>query len=105
MLNRYIFAHSCHPGNFLTLNDSCNKFGADATRVALADAGDGVDDANFDETVANSSILRLYTLKEWCEEVTKDESLRTGPTDGFFDQVFNNEMNLIVHEAYKHYAA
>ena len=58
-----------------------------------------------DETVANSSILRLYTLKEWCEEVMKDESLRTGSTDRFFDQIFNNEMNLIVHEAYKHYEA
>ena len=73
--------------------------------MALADAGDAVDDANFDETVANSSILRLYTLKEWCEEVVKDQSLRTGSADGFFDQIFNNEMNQIVQEAYKHYEA
>ncbi|KAI4149308.1 MAG: hypothetical protein LQ340_004705, partial [Diploschistes diacapsis] len=92
-------------GNFLTLNDACKKFGTDATRVALADAGDGVDDANFDETVANSSILRLYTLKEWCEEVVNDKSLRDGEANDFFDQLFNNEINQLVHEAYRHYEA
>lgn len=54
-------------GNSLTLKDSISKFGADATRIALADAGDGIEDANFDETVANATILRLYTLIEWCD--------------------------------------
>ena len=92
-------------GNFLTLSDACQKFGTDATRIALADAGDNVDDANFDETVANSTILRLYTLKEWCEEIAKDESLRTGSERNFFDNLFDNEMNQITHEAYKHYEA
>ena len=92
-------------GNFLTLNDAVKKFGADASRVALADAGDGVEDANFEETVANSSILRLFTLKEWIEEVVKDKSLRTGQPDGFWDKLFENEMNSLVHEAKKHYAA
>ena len=92
-------------GNFLTINDACAKFGADATRIALADAGDGVDDANFDESVANSNILRLYTLKEWCEEIVKDESLRTDAGDNFFDGIFENEMNQIIHEAYKRYEA
>ena len=91
-------------GNFLTINDACTKFGADATRIALADAGDGIDDANFDETVANSNILRLYTLKEWCEDVVKDEKHRNGSSDNFFDQLFENEMNQIVHEAYRHYS-
>ena len=40
-------------GNFLTLDAAIQKFGADATRVALADAGDGFEDANFEETVAS----------------------------------------------------
>ena len=93
-------------GNFLTLKDACLKFGSDATRVALADGGDGLDDANFDELVANSTILRLYNLKEWCEEIAKDQSLREDSTKGrFFDELFENEMNNIVHEAYKHYEA
>jgi len=54
-------------GNFLTLRDAVQKFGADATRLALADAGDGVEDANFDEKNANANILRVHTLLGWCE--------------------------------------
>ncbi|KAJ6015993.1 Leucine--tRNA ligase cytoplasmic [Penicillium herquei] len=90
-------------GNFLTLKDAVDKFGADATRIAFADAGDSIEDANFEETVANSNILRLHTLKDWIDEVTKDESLRTGPADAFADKLFNNDINKFVHETYKHY--
>ncbi|KAL5334754.1 hypothetical protein BJX70DRAFT_377394 [Aspergillus crustosus] len=90
-------------GNFLTLKDAVDKFGADATRIAFADAGDGIEDANFEETVANSNILRLYTLKEWIEEVVKDESLRTGPADHFWDKIFDNELNTLAREAKKNY--
>lgn len=54
-------------GNFLTLRDAVNKFGADACRLALADAGDGIEDANFDEKNGNANILRVHTLLGWCE--------------------------------------
>jgi leucyl-tRNA synthetase len=90
-------------GNFLTLKDSVDKYGADATRIAFADAGDGIEDANFDETVANSNILRLHALKDFLEEAIKDETLRTGPADSFWDKSFNNTINVIVEEAKKHY--
>ncbi|QKX63363.1 uncharacterized protein TRUGW13939_10533 [Talaromyces rugulosus] len=90
-------------GNFLTLKDSVDKYGADATRIAFADAGDAIEDANFDETVANSNILRLFTLKEWIEEVSKDDTLRTGPTDVLWDKLFTNELNALVREAKTHY--
>ena len=92
-------------GNFMTLSDAVKKYGADACRIALADAGDGVDDANFEETVANQTILRLFTLKEWCEEIINDKSLRTGEANELWDQLFDNEMNTLVHEARQHYAA
>ena len=46
-------------GNFLTLSETVNKFGADAARIAFADAGDSIEDANFEEKVANAAILRL----------------------------------------------
>jgi leucyl-tRNA synthetase len=36
-------------------------------------AGDSIEDANFEESVANSNILRLYTLKEWIEEVVNQQ--------------------------------
>lgn len=91
-------------GNFLTLKDSVEKYGADATRIAFADAGDAIEDANFDETVANSNILRLFTLKEWMEEIVKDETLRTGPADTFWDNSFNNAMNVNVRQAINHYS-
>lgn len=54
-------------GNSLTLRDAVEKFGADATRLSLADAGDGIEDANFDEKTANANILRVHTLLGWCE--------------------------------------
>jgi len=88
-------------GNFLTLDETVKKFGADASRVALADAGDGIEDANLEESVANAAILRLYNLKEWCEEVVKlgnEGQLREGPKDSFWDRVFENEMNDLVQK-------
>lgn len=54
-------------GNFLTLKEAVRKFGADATRLSLADGGDSVEDANFDEMTANANILRVHTLLAWCE--------------------------------------
>ncbi|KAJ2721960.1 cytosolic leucyl tRNA synthetase [Coemansia sp. Benny D115] len=58
-------------GNTLNLNQACEQFGADATRLALADAGDSIEDANFEETTANAAILRLYTLMEWMVDAFK----------------------------------
>ncbi|KAF2432050.1 leucyl-tRNA synthetase [Tothia fuscella] len=114
-------------GNFLTLDDAVAKFGADATRVALADGGDGVEDANFEETVANSTILKLYELRKWIEEVVfearllKQSETFTAVRDaekirnadiiqregakGFWDELFENEMNILVAETVQHYAA
>ena len=54
-------------GNFLTLRQAVDKFGADATRLSLADAGDGLEDANFDEKTANANIPRVHTLIVSCE--------------------------------------
>ncbi|KAK3900551.1 hypothetical protein C8A05DRAFT_35812 [Staphylotrichum tortipilum] len=90
-------------GNFMTLDDVVKKYGADAARVALADAGDGISDSNFVEDVADNTILRFYTNKEWIEETIKDDKLRTGPLNDFQDALFDNEMNALVHEAKKQY--
>ena len=95
---------SKNTGNFLTLDDVTKKYGADASRIALADAGDGIEDANFEETVANSNILRLFTLREWCEDMVKNQkSLRSGAQEGIWDRLFDNEMNSLVHEARRNY--
>ncbi|KAG8736230.1 cytosolic leucyl tRNA synthetase [Ceratobasidium sp. 414] len=104
-------------GNSLTLRDSLDKFGADATRLALADAGDGIEDANFEEKTANAAIMRLYTLIEWCEDVMgkvrgevsdgKDVKMRTGgpETYSFHDKVFEQEVTDLMAKSKASYEA
>ncbi|EDK42028.1 leucyl-tRNA synthetase [Lodderomyces elongisporus NRRL YB-4239] len=101
MLNNAKMAKST--GNFMTLEQIVEKFGADASRIAMADAGDTVEDANFDEANANAAILRLTTLKDWCEEELKNQNLRTGEYDSFFDEAFENEMNDLIEKTYSQY--
>ena len=92
-------------GNFMTLHDMTAKYGADASRIALADAGDGVNDANFEEDVADNNILRLFTLREWSEEMVRErDQLRTGELNNFQDALFDNDMNAIAREAIDQYA-
>ncbi|GME83658.1 unnamed protein product [Ambrosiozyma monospora] len=92
-------------GNFKTLSQLVEKFGADASRIALADGGDTIEDANFDESNANAAILRLYNLKEWIDDMVKNQdSLRTGEYN-LFDKLFDNEMNMLIEETYKQYEA
>ena len=38
-------------------------------RLALADAGDSIEDANFDEQNTEAQLLRLYNFVEWVKEV------------------------------------
>lgn len=92
-------------GNFLTLGTALGKFSADGMRLALADAGDTIEDANFVEKTADSGLLRLYTLIEWTKEMleTKD-TLRSGDLNDFNDKVFLSEINLTIkktEEAYE----
>ncbi|KAF9641759.1 hypothetical protein BFW01_g1742 [Lasiodiplodia theobromae] len=61
-------------GNFLTLSEMAHKYGTNASRIALGDAGDGISDGNFDED------LNLL-----------------------IDQLFDEEMNLLTHECRKYY--
>ncbi|RYP74735.1 hypothetical protein DL770_007554 [Monosporascus sp. CRB-9-2] len=89
-------------GNFMTLDDVVKKYGADASRIAMADAGDSISDSNFVEDVADNTILRLHTLKEWCEEMAKSQELRTDMND-FEDALFDNEINALIDETRQHY--
>ncbi|WVQ82477.1 leucine-tRNA ligase [Cryptococcus sp. DSM 104549] len=87
-------------GNFLTMHEATAKYGADAMRLTLADAGDDITDANFEETVANAAILRLHTCSTWAEEMKASEgSLRTGEWNDF-DRGFRAEMDALNKEAY-----
>ncbi|XP_071701876.1 leucine--tRNA ligase, cytoplasmic-like [Rutidosis leptorrhynchoides] len=92
-------------GNFRTLKQAIEEFSADATRFSLADAGDGMDDANFVFETANTAILRLTKEFGWMEEVLAAESaLRVGPPSNYADRVFDNEMNFAVKLTEKNYS-
>ncbi|KAF8886349.1 hypothetical protein BD779DRAFT_1662735 [Infundibulicybe gibba] len=91
--------------NSLTLRESVEKFGADATRLALADAGNGLEDANFEEKTANANVLRVYTLLSWCEVMMKGkQNLRRGPRN-YHDLVFEEEINDLINITQSHYEA
>ncbi|CAH8449805.1 unnamed protein product [Heterobilharzia americana] len=101
-------------GNFLTLSDAVDKYSADGIRLALADAGDSLDDANMKEEMAEAGLLRLYGLLDWFTmtlEILKDSTLqqksnfRTGPYTMHADYVFENEMNHTIESADKAYSA
>ena len=51
-------------GNFITLEQAIERWTPDGARFALADAGDSLDDANFDTATADNAILRLFTEEE-----------------------------------------
>ncbi|KAI9505430.1 hypothetical protein BX070DRAFT_220046 [Coemansia spiralis] len=59
-----LFPKSKWPRSMSNLGDSCKLYDVDATRITLADAGDGIDDANFEMTTADAAIRSLYTLME-----------------------------------------
>ncbi|KAF1997813.1 leucyl-tRNA synthetase-like protein [Amniculicola lignicola CBS 123094] len=114
-------------GNFLTLDTAIQKFGADATRIALADAGDGIEDANFEETVANAIVLKLFELRKWSEDVISgvrilkesenfvsvrdSERIKNGDTIQrtgqklFWDELFENELKILVQETVQQFEA
>ena len=50
-------------GNFKTLRQAIEEYTADGMRLALADSGDGMDDANFVMDTADKAILRLTKVR------------------------------------------
>mmetsp|Transcript_46688 Transcript_46688/g.91875 ORF Transcript_46688/g.91875 Transcript_46688/m.91875 type:complete len:1069 (-) Transcript_46688:57-3263(-) len=92
-------------GNFMTIVQACEEYGADATRLALADAGDGLLDANFEGSTANSCILRLTKEEVWWDELCASKDLlQDKEPSGFYDDVFDSEMNRCIamaREAYQ----
>lgn len=98
-------------GNSLNMGESCvgdyhhPKTGAslswtaDVTRFTLACSGDGMEDANFDTKVANTTVLELYVECQWVKEVLAAD-LREGEMQ-FMDKVFLNTIADCVEKAYQ----
>lgn len=86
-------------GNFMTIREAVELYGADATRLALADSGDTLLDANFAGDTANACILRLTKEEVWLKELLNTPSLLAdGEPSSFADKVFESQINRCVKE-------
>ena len=101
-------------GNFLTVSDLIENYGADASRITLADCGDTLDDANFLREISNISVNRLYSFENFVkilinEVWNKDKNLKITDPDGeiilngLFDKIFNNNINYLIRESKENY--
>lgn len=45
------------------------EFSADGMRITLADAGDSLDDANFEKKTADKMVVRLWALIKWIDVI------------------------------------
>lgn len=94
-------------GNFFTLKDIIDMYGADATRFALAESGDTQDDANFESNIADNSVLKISSLEMFLKEYLKNASdVRTvAPNENvsFFDKVFENQIKQLHVSCVKSY--
>jgi leucyl-tRNA synthetase len=93
-------------GNFMTLKEAVNKYGADATRLTFAE-GEGMEDSDFSELSANANIMRLASEREWFIDAieyvgkTADENKEYAdlhPYD-FWDNVFSTELDIALSAA------
>lgn len=91
-------------GNFLMMNETIETFSADATRLACADAGDSLDDANFSRELAESTILSLVTEDSWLTETVAADDLRTGGEYSLMDKILLNETNRLIVECQTSFA-
>ena len=95
-------------GNFMTLGQCIKRYGSDATRICLADSGDTLDDANFDESVGNASIMKLFVLEQWIQHNYPKDALNFAQDDPaqytLWDKLMMNEINRGLTEAHKAYS-
>eukprot|EP00392_Amoebophrya_sp_AT5.2_P008071 g8090.t1 len=95
-------------GNFMTLQEANEMFSSDVVRVTCAYAG--TSDCNRE--ISNQTVLRMTTLEQWATETLKKVQDGAGANANpkivfrpkvFMDQVFENEMILLVEKSFKAY--
>ncbi|SCP05043.1 leucine--tRNA ligase, putative [Plasmodium ovale] len=84
-------------GNFITIAQSISQYTSDGTRIALADAGDSIEDANFNTDTANSAIMKLYNLINFCIETKNNVYIFRCGEKTFNDLIFENEINYLTN--------
>ncbi|KAH0486090.1 MAG: hypothetical protein KVP17_004912, partial [Porospora cf. gigantea B] len=88
-------------GNFLTMEWCLEEYTADATRIALADAGDSLEDANFQRDNATNALMRLYNLVTWGQKVVDGQFALRSDIDHDLDRMFINEAKSLANKARK----
>jgi leucyl-tRNA synthetase len=100
--------------NFLTIKDLIDKFGVDASRIALADCGDTLDDANFVPDLCDLSINKLYSFENFVkiliyENWDKNNDFKINDPDkevkliNDFDKMFDNNINYLIEQTKNSY--
>ena len=94
-------------GNFKTLSQALDIYTADSIRFTLAEGGDDIKDALFNQEICTKMVEKLYKEYHWIKEQInnipemydniKDDNL------SFHDKVFLNEINIIISETLEHY--
>lgn len=91
-------------GNFISMSQAMADYGADASRLACADAGDSLDDANFARATASGFIMKLTAFIDVVKEfATGTSATRTGAFN-IFDAIFLNSVNSAIVTVDKYYA-
>jgi leucyl-tRNA synthetase len=90
-------------GNFILLKDAIAEYSADSTRLALADSGDSLDDANFVRDTATGFIFKLTTFIDAVKtRFAKLGEMRIGEMT-LFDRIFENVVNRAILKADSEY--
>ena len=84
----------------------CELYSADAVRFALADAGDSLEDANFERKRADSAVTMLFVEEIFARAAMRDPTvgkkdqlqLRDGELSYFVDRAFKNELGAMIAE-------
>eukprot|EP00913_Durusdinium_trenchii_P006581 g6184.t1 len=92
-------------GNFFTVDEIIKLYSADTVRLAMANSGDTLEPANFDQSVCNKAVLTLAVFLDLMKSlVSGNELLDTGAENArFVDVWFANEINRLVQEGKKFY--
>ena len=90
MLNGHKMSKST--GNFKTIRTAISQYGCDVTRLTLAE-GDGIEDADFRDIIADGNLKKLYSEKEWFEEIINNFNDFSNKDEyNFWDIVFDIEI-------------
>ncbi|AYV76344.1 MAG: leucyl-tRNA synthetase [Terrestrivirus sp.] len=94
-------------GNFMTLNNAVTKYGSDIVKISLTEK-EGLDDADFRDSVATSYTHKLSVEKEFikqmidiCADANKNVDTNTKTT--LWEELFNHEMDSIIVKTGEHY--